>query len=81
MEQNIINTFEHEFGRLLSPMELEIINDWKSQGFEDEKIREALKQSVYNNAVSLRYISKILQSWKSNEEAENITEKDLSWLN
>lgn len=80
MEQDIINTFQHEFGRLLSPMELEIINDWKSQGFENDKIREALKQSVFNGALSLRYISKILQSWKSKDEVENVINQDLSWL-
>lgn len=80
MEQNIISTFEHEFCRLLSPMELEIINDWKTQGFEDDKIREALKQSVFNGALSLRYINKILQSWKSKEVVDNTTEQDLSWL-
>lgn len=80
MEQDIINTFQHEFGRLLSPMELEIIKDWSSQGFGDDKIREALKQSVFNGALSFRYISKILQSWKSQNEVENVIDQDLSWL-
>ncbi len=80
LEEDIITAFQREFGRLLSPMELEIINDWKTQGFEDSKIREALKQSVFNGALSLRYINKILQSWKTKETAE-VNDQDLPWLN
>lgn len=79
-KKDIITTFQHEFGRLLSPMELEIINDWKEQGFEDEKIREALKQSVFNGALSFRYIGKILQSWKTKDDITSAVEQDLSWL-
>lgn len=79
-QENIIITFEREFGRLLSPIELEIIDDWKKDGFDETKIREALKQSVYNGALSLRYISKILQSWKNEENTQNAI-NDISWLN
>lgn len=78
-EENLIITFEHEFGRLLSPIELEIINDWKKDGFDESKIREALKQSIYNGALSLKYISKILQSWKTEEEISKKVD-DLDWL-
>ena len=81
MNLDIINEFQLEFGRLLSPIEREIINDWKNQGYEDNKIRDALKQSVFSGALSLRYIGKILETWKSREEIENVTEQDISWLN
>ena len=76
------DTIQKEFGRLLSPMEQEIIADWKNKdNFTDETILSALKQAVYNGAVSLRYISKILQRWKTdNNEAPNLSEQDLSWL-
>ena len=83
MEQkDLLNQFQLEFGRLLSPMEQEIIADWKNKDkFTDETILSALKQAVYNGAVSLRYISKILQRWKTdNNEAPNLSEQDLSWL-
>lgn len=79
--KDIINTFQHEFGRLLTPIENEIITDWKKDGFKDETILEALKQAVYSNAVSLRYISKILEKWKTeNKEQSGLSEQDLSWL-
>ena len=79
--KDIIHTFEHEFGRLLPPIEREIIADWKKEGSTDETILSALKQAVFNGAVSLRYISKILQRWKNdNNESANLSEQDLSWL-
>lgn len=81
--KDIINTFQQEFGRLLTPIEQEIIADWKNKdNFTDETILSALKQAVYNGAgASLRYIGKILQKWKTeNNEAPTISEQDLSWL-
>ena len=82
MEQkDLLNTFQLEFGRLLSPMEQEIITDWKKEGFTEDVIINGLKQAVYNGAVSLRYISKILQRWKTdNNENSSLSEQDLSWL-
>ena len=39
MEQkDLLNQFQLEFGRLLSPMEQEIITDWKKEGFTEESI-------------------------------------------
>lgn len=85
MNQNDISSmFEHEFGRMLTPIELEIIEDWKKNGFEDSTIRDALKEAVFNGAVSFRYINKILDSWKSVESSVDVLtkqEQDLSWLN
>lgn len=83
MEQkDLLNQFQLEFGRLLTPMEQEIISDWKNKdNFTEDTIISALKQAVYNGAVSLRYINKILQSWKANKkEMPNLSEQDLSWL-
>ena len=82
MEQkDLLNQFQLEFGRLLSPMEQEIITDWKKEGFTEETIINGLKQAVYNGAVSLRYIHKILSNQKAdNNEAPNLSEQDLSWL-
>lgn len=78
--KDIINTFQQEFGRLLTPIEQEIITDWKKDS-TDETILSALKQAVFNGAVSLRYISKILERWKTNtNEQSSLSEQDLSWL-
>lgn len=78
MEQNIIDTFQHEFGRLLSPLELETIDDWRKQGFNDEQIREVLKESVISGALNFRYMTKILKSMTPNSPTNE--EQDTSWL-
>ena len=64
IKENIFEIFEREFGRPLSPMEYEIINDWISQGTSEELILEALREAIYNGVKSLRYISKIILSWQ-----------------
>ena len=51
--------FEEEFGRPLSPMEYELINNWLDKGTDEELIIEALKEAIYNGVKSLRYIEKI----------------------
>lgn len=71
---DIKNIFEHELHRLLSPIEIEIIDGWKSQGFTDDVIKDALKEAIYNgvDANSYKYISKVLQNMKLVEQAANV---------
>lgn len=69
-EGAVFAMFEQEFGRLLSPMELENITAW----LDDDKhspqlIRQALKEAVLAGKLSLRYIDRILFEWKK----KNIT--------
>lgn len=63
-KENIFEKFETEFGRALSPMEYEIINDWIEKGVSKELIIQALREAIYNGAKSLRYINKILLAWQ-----------------
>ena len=72
---NIYSLFEKEFGRTLSPIEYEIIGAWIENGTSEETIKLALKEAVYNNANSLRYIDKIISEWnkkgiKTEEDVE-----------
>ena len=62
-QPNIYSLFEKEFGRTLSPMEYEIIGAWIENGTTEEIIKLALKEAVYNQANSLRYIDKIISEW------------------
>lgn len=69
-EINIDNTdmftlFEKELGRTLSPMECEIIKEWLSSDYTEELIKEALKEAIYNNVRNLKYIDRILYTWKN----------------
>lgn len=75
-KDNIFEKFETEFGRSLSPMEYEIINDWLNKGVSKELIVQALREAIYNGAKSLRYINKILLSWqeKGYKTKEDINE-------
>lgn len=63
---NLIQAFENEFAKALTPMEIETIKEWKQCGYEDQMILAALKEATLHNARSLRYIEKILIDWVKN---------------
>ncbi|MFJ8235208.1 DnaD domain protein [Ureibacillus sp. NPDC094379] len=69
-EGEIFSIFEQEFGRLLSPMELETISMWLDTDHHSPAIiKAALKEAVLAGKISLRYIDRILFEWKK----KNIT--------
>lgn len=78
---HLFQLFEQEFGRPLSPMEYETINGWLDQdGYAEELIRFALKESVFAGKLHFRYIDRILLDWSRNrvtnvEEARLHTQK------
>lgn len=72
-EPNLFTVFEREFGRPLSPMELETISAWLDQDrYPEELIRFALKEAVFAGKLHFRYIDRILLEWSRNriESAE-----------
>ncbi len=64
ISSDVFSMFEQEFGRCLSPMEIEIIKGWINQEFSQELIYEALKEATYNGVSNLRYIDRVLFEWK-----------------
>lgn len=60
---SLMTIFENEFGRMLSPMEIETIKGWKHLQYDDEMITKALKEAVMANVKNFRYIDKILADW------------------
>ena len=62
-DTTIFTSIENEFARALTPMEYELVNAWMDNGYSEELINEALKEAVYNNVTSLKYIDKILEAW------------------
>jgi len=64
VDKNIFEMIEKEFGRVLSPIEYEIIKAWSDDDISNELIEEALKEAVFNGVNNLRYIDKILYEWK-----------------
>lgn len=68
--KKIFNQIESEFGRPLSPIEIETINQWIiDDEYKPEMIKLALRESVLNQVYSLKYIDRILVNW----EKANIT--------
>ena len=68
---DLFSLFESELGRTLSPMECEIIKEWDTN-YDDDLIKEALKEAIYNNVRNLKYIDRILYTWKT----KGITNKE-----
>lgn len=80
LDPNIFEMIEKEFGRVLSPIELEIIKAWHDNNITDELIKEAVKEAVVNGVTNLRYIDKILYEWqkkgfKTREDVEKNRKK------
>jgi DNA replication protein len=66
--------FEKEFGRLLSPMEIEQINLWlDDNGTMPDLILEALKRAVMLGKHNFKYIDSILLEWQKNR-LKNVAE-------
>jgi len=66
-EDNLFYIFEQEFGRPLSPMEIDTINGWLDQdGYPEPLILAALKEAVFSGNVKFRYVDRILLDWSRN---------------
>ncbi|HCJ14738.1 MAG TPA: DNA replication protein DnaD [Erysipelotrichaceae bacterium] len=81
---NLIERFEDAFGRPLSQTEIEIINSFKRDGYDDQMIVDALLEAVRSNVLNFRYIEKILSNWARygkkmrNKPIENTTNEAFS---
>lgn len=61
---DIFTMLEQEFGRSLSPIDLEIVSNWFDvDHFLPILMQEAIKEAVANQALNLRYIESILVNW------------------
>lgn len=60
-QKEILEILEVEFGRLLSPMEIEVAIAWK---FPVEIVKLAIKEAVTSNNCVMKYIDKILYNWE-----------------
>jgi predicted phage replisome organizer len=60
---NLFDSFENEFGRPLTQIEIQEIAEFKEE-LPEEVVHEALKEAVLNQKMSFSYIRAILTSWK-----------------
>ena len=63
---SLVSIFEEQFGRTLSPIELNILREWKESNYDDEMIVKALKEAVKSQVLNFRYIEGILHNWAKN---------------
>ncbi len=78
---NVYSVLEEEFNRKLSPMECEMVDDWKKNNYSNEIIKEAIREATLNGVNSLRYIDKILLEWnkkgyKTKEDVKKNNKKE-----
>lgn len=72
-EKNLYSIFEAEFGRPLSPMEIESLVMWMEEDkYSKDLIQLALREAVLNQVYSFKYIDRILLTW----EKKNIRTKE-----
>lgn len=80
-DRSIFTLLEQELGRLLSTIEIEKVSMWIDHDqHSPEIIKEAIKEAVLANKLSLRYIDRILFEWKKKqfktvEQVQNHAEK------
>lgn len=77
-DNNIYNYVESNFGRTLSPIELEKIGLWSSE-YKDEILKYAIQIAVMNRIATFAYVEGILKNWKAKgfETLDEIKENDL----
>ena len=92
---NIYDFIEKNYGRTISPLEIEKIDYWLLS-FDEEIIKYAIEISVFNNKKTFNYVEGILRNWKStgyktlqeikdndnktNKNNNNLTEEELQNL-
>lgn len=71
--KSLYTIFEKEFGRPLSPMEMETLVMWVEQDkYSPELVQMALREAVLSQVYNFKYIDRILLNW----EKKNIRTKD-----
>lgn len=71
--KKVYQEIEQEFGRPLSPIEMETISYWiNDDRYAIDLIRLALKEAVLNQAYNLKYMDRILLAW----ERKNLRSKE-----
>ena len=63
--KDLVETFQQELGRLLTPFEIEDLSKTvKEDGVKADLIKEALREAVLNGKPNWKYIQAILRNWR-----------------
>src|SRR5699024_6374835 len=67
-EGDLCLLFEQEFGRPISPFEIETINVWLDEdNMQPHLIKEALRDAVLLGRLNFQYIDRMLSEWQKKE--------------
>lgn len=78
-EQSMYQLFEKEFGRPLSPIEIETLVAWTEEdNYSPDLIQLALREAVLSQVYNFKYIDRILLNWdKKNIRTKEQVEKEI----
>ena len=63
--KDLVETFEQELGRLLTPFEIEdLTKTVKEDGTNTDVVKEALREAILNGKANWKYIQAILRNWR-----------------
>ncbi|HHG8423527.1 TPA: DnaD domain protein [Streptococcus pneumoniae] len=63
--KDLVETFQQELGRLLTPFEIEdLTKTLKEDGTSADLVKEALREAVLNGKANWKYIQAILRNWR-----------------
>ena len=62
-EPNIFTFFENEFGQTISSTALSKLSEYQKE-FDDELIKQAIRECVYANVRTINYLDGILNNWR-----------------
>lgn len=63
--KDLVETFQQELGRLLTPFEIEDLSKTvKEDGIKADLIKAALREAVFNGKPNWKYIQAILRNWR-----------------
>ena len=63
--KDLVETFQQELGRLLTPFEIEdLTKTLKEDGTSADLIKEALREAILNGKANWKYIQAILRNWR-----------------
>ena len=63
--KDLVETFQQELGRFLTPFEIEdLTKTLKEDGTSADLIKEALREAVLNGKANWKYIQAILRNWR-----------------
>jgi DnaD/phage-associated family protein len=62
---NFVTTYEQEFGRLISPTELERLKAYIGDGLSEELVSEAIKRTREQGKANIKYAYSILNDWRN----------------